>query len=62
MPDLLLVSLSDAIAELRREQVQRGRVYPRLIHSGALTKQAAERQNERLAAAIRFLEQQKDFG
>ena len=49
-------SLSRQIAEIRRELVERERVYPRLVASGKLRRSVADYQTESLAAALDTLE------
>lgn len=44
MDDLLPITVDDMIAEIERELKQRSRVYPRLVSSGKLAKDRADRQ------------------
>jgi hypothetical protein len=50
------VSLSDQIAELKREIKLRQRVYPRLIAQEKLTRQDAQRHMTNIIAALHTLE------
>jgi hypothetical protein len=50
------VPLKDQISELRREARMRRVAYPRWVATGTLTQQEANRQEERLQAAIDTLE------
>jgi hypothetical protein len=51
----MAISHKDMIAELRRELRYRQIAYPSLIKRGALTEEAANRQNARLQAALDVL-------
>lgn len=49
-------TLRDGIAELKREQRQRARVYPRLVASGRLEQREADQQNRDLQGMLTFAE------
>jgi hypothetical protein len=49
-------SLKDGIAEIKREQFHRGRVYPRLVASGQLSQAEANKQDWALQGTLTFLE------
>ena len=49
-------SLKEGVAEIKREQFHRGRVYPRLVASGQMTEADAIRQDWALAGVLNFLE------
>jgi hypothetical protein len=55
MPDLFPITYADMAAECERESRLRRRVYPRLIQSGKLTEDAAERQIRLMEAAAEAL-------
>lgn len=55
MPDLVPIRLDEAIAEVERELMVRARVYEAWMKSGRLSREAAERQMNRLDAARLFL-------
>lgn len=50
------MTLADQIAELRREEKQRARVYPRWVQDGRMSQAAADRQIGALRAAITTIE------
>jgi hypothetical protein len=54
------VNLHEQIAELKRELVMRGRVYPGLVSGGKLSPTEAERRNRALEAAVKTLETLSD--
>jgi hypothetical protein len=60
MPDLLKISLEDMAAEVARECGLRRKVYPRMVHTGRLKSDRAERQMEVMEAAADYLREQAD--
>lgn len=49
-------TFADGITEIKREQFQRGRVYPGLIGRGSLSQDDANQQNKALQGCLTFLE------
>jgi len=56
------VTLSDQIAELKREMAMRERLYPGWIERGTLRRDAADRQMARTRAALHVLIELQELG
>lgn len=56
MPELFAPTLTDQIAEVKREITLRQNVYPRWVEAARLTQKRADRQIENMKAVLETLE------